>query len=312
MQDTSLKDVVEAMGGSQRLSVSKLESGLGAWASAVSADDNAQAAIALAEAINRARTRQSAQETTAIDGRTAAVARLESLRARLLPVYAAIPRDVESFDLGIVGQNPPRLFVDIIAFVETTGDGRGYRLMQDTRAGRVLIGETDDPQRMTDLVVDYIAMRLVERERALASAVAPRATTAGRSDVGPAAAAVQAPVAAPASAVSTTSSAAMPAIADPAVQLSETPPSPIAAAAAAAISAASTVRREATIEDTAQPSAASTGFAVRNPAAARTTPAQSSPARSSGGWFWPILALLLGLGLGALGLYLYAATLPRP
>ncbi|MGL4239774.1 MAG: hypothetical protein ACRCTI_01545, partial [Beijerinckiaceae bacterium] len=147
----------------------KLESGLGAWASAVSADDNAQAAIALAEAINRARQSQSSRENRAADARVIAVSRLETLRARLAPVYAAIPRDVELFDLGMVGHAPPRLFIDIIAFIEMAADGRSFRLMQETRSGRIMLGETTDEKQMTSLVTNYIAERLVERERALAA-----------------------------------------------------------------------------------------------------------------------------------------------
>lgn len=126
------------------------------------------AALALAEAINRARAAQAERDSLSRDNRSASVARLEALRKKLQPLYAAIPRDVEMFDLGLIPTERPRLFVDMIAYVEMGQDQRIYRLFQETRAGRVSLLETEDPDRIVDRVTDYVAERLVERERALA------------------------------------------------------------------------------------------------------------------------------------------------
>lgn len=284
-----------------RPAVSAFEAGLGAWASAISADDNAQAAIALAEAINRARNAQSTRENRASDARIIAVGRLETLRARLAPVYAAIPRDVELFDLGMVGHDPPRLFVDIIAFVELVQDGKGFRLMQETRAGRLLIGETADEKQMVGLVTTYIAERLVERERALAarsiyarSEPLPKATL-------PAPIAAQPPSPDPIPAPGEAATTALPGAGEAGVTETSAgtpaPPGekrPVQTAAAAMPAKA-----------TAPPAAQEAPVTDRRPAS------HTDRDRNGGGWFWPVFALFIGMCIGALALYLYAASLAR-
>lgn len=295
MQETTTFPATPSGAGPERgrIEATKVESGLGAWATAISADDNAQAAIALAEAINRARATQANRESRTADARVIAVSRLETLRARLAPVYAAIPRDVELFDLGMVGHNPPRLFVDIIAFVEMSPDERGFRLMQETRTGRVLLGETADERQMTGLVTNYIAERLVERERALAAqgmhlkpAAMPKAS---------------API--------------PPAVSEPAKTLkaSAEPQEKATAVAAAADGLAASPAAPAFSAPAASP-AESPSPAARPLSAPVQTPAQPPAPRAngSGGWVWPVLALIVGIGLGALALYLYAASLARP
>jgi hypothetical protein len=146
-------------------------------------DDTTQsrnlAAIALAEAMNRARAQQTGRESTKIDLRAGAVARLEVLRKKLAPLYSAIPHDVELFDLGLISHEKPRLFVDIIAFIELNRDQTGYRFLQETRAGRAILAETGDEKHLIAVVTDYVARRLIERELAL-SAGAPLAPTIGQ------------------------------------------------------------------------------------------------------------------------------------
>jgi hypothetical protein len=255
----------------RRTGAGDLQSGLGAWASAISMDDNAQAAIALAEAINRARQTQAGRENRAEDTRVISIGRLETLRARLAPIYAAIPRDVELFDLGMVGHDPPRLFVDIIAFIEMAQDRRSFRLMQETRAGRILLGETTDEKEMAALVTDYIAARLVERERALAAR-----EMRGRGEALPRAKTLE---------PARTAETAIPEAAAiaPSPAHTESGPASLAVPAPAAATAAAAT-------------AATAAMAAR---------------RGSGGWFWPLLALAIGIGLGALALYFYALSLNR-
>jgi hypothetical protein len=131
--------------------------------------DPNQAAIALAMAMNQARMELADREGVKSEARTYGAARLETLRKKLAPLYAAIPRDVEMFDLGLVAQDRPRLFIDIIAFIEMNRDQTAYRFLQETRAGRVTLAETGDDKVIIDHVTQYVARRLVERERALAA-----------------------------------------------------------------------------------------------------------------------------------------------
>ncbi len=128
-----------------------------------------QAAIALAEAMARARSTMGAEERSRADNKLSSSARLEALKHQLAPLYAAIPRDVALFDLGMVSNDKPKLFVDIIAFIEMTADSMAFRFVQETRSGRTVLLETDDEANLREAVTDYIARRLIERERALAA-----------------------------------------------------------------------------------------------------------------------------------------------
>ena len=55
----------------------------------------------------------------------------------------------------------------MIAFVDMAHDKRTYRFFQDTRHGRLLIAESQSLDTIVAAVADYVARRLVERERAL-------------------------------------------------------------------------------------------------------------------------------------------------
>jgi hypothetical protein len=57
----------------------------------------------------------------------------------------------------------------MIAFVDMAHDRRTYRFYQDTRHGRVLIAESQSADAIAAAAADYVARRLVERERALAA-----------------------------------------------------------------------------------------------------------------------------------------------
>ena len=123
----------------------------------------------LREAVRRARLDDAERAAAMADLRTAEVVRLEILRDTLGPVFSQIPDDTELFDQGLVPGEQPRLYVDILAFVEMGRDKRTYRFLQDTRWGRRSLAETEDIQVIARAVTDYVARRLVEREKALAA-----------------------------------------------------------------------------------------------------------------------------------------------
>lgn len=147
--------------------------------------------ISLRSAIRRARVESLERSEVVTDLRAGAAARLDLLREQLEPVFAQLPADCDLFDLGLTQGETPRLFVDAIAFVETTRNRRGFRFLQDTRGGRILLAESDDLDEMTQAVTDYLARRLIERERALAADPEPpsrlRLPPAGSAEPPPAA-----------------------------------------------------------------------------------------------------------------------------
>ncbi len=123
----------------------------------------------LASAIRAARLEEAERSQVLGDLRGAEVARLDLLREAIEPVLAQIPVEVDMFDMGVVPGERPRLFVDMISFVEMDRDRRTYRFLHDTRHGRMVLAENDSIAAMADAITRYIARRLVEREKTLAS-----------------------------------------------------------------------------------------------------------------------------------------------
>ncbi|WP_237478717.1 hypothetical protein [Lichenibacterium dinghuense] len=103
------------------------------------------------------------------DLRDAELARLELLREMLEPVLAQVPPEVDLFDAGLVPGEHPRLFIDMVCFVEMARDRRSYRLIQDRRHARTVLHEGEGASAAVAAVTAYIARRLVEREQLLAS-----------------------------------------------------------------------------------------------------------------------------------------------
>lgn len=123
----------------------------------------------LRDAIRRARLDDAERASSVADLRGAAIVRLEILRDSLSTVFAQVPEGADLFDHGLVPGEHPRLYVDILAFVEMAEDRRRYRFVQDGRWGQRVMAESDDIQLLIRAVTDYVALRLVEREKALAS-----------------------------------------------------------------------------------------------------------------------------------------------
>ena len=122
----------------------------------------------LSAALRTARIEEAERSQVLGDLRDAEMARLDLLREMMEPVLAQIPPEAHLFDTGIVPGEHPRLFIDMIAFVEMARDRRTYRFLQDRRDGRVVLAETDSVGTMLRALTAYIARRLVEREKMLA------------------------------------------------------------------------------------------------------------------------------------------------
>ena len=133
--------------------------------------DQREGEISLTDAVRRARLEVAERSNAVHDLRMAEQSKLEALRDALKPVLHALPREADLFDHGLVPGDRPRFYVDMIAFVEMSRDRRSFRFLMDTQDGRKLLGESDDVQVMAEAVTNYFGRRLVERERAIASAL---------------------------------------------------------------------------------------------------------------------------------------------
>ena len=133
----------------------------------------------LKSAIRRARLADAERSGAIYDLRGAQLARLEVLEEALAPLYASLPSEIDLFDHGIIPSEQPRLYVDIVAFVEMARDNRSYRFVLDTHEGRIALGESADVAQIKQLVIDHVARRLLAREKALASSAYPTGMLSG-------------------------------------------------------------------------------------------------------------------------------------
>lgn len=138
-------------------------------------DDMAKPPPSLRSAVRRARVEQAERSDVIAELRRAELVRLDLLFEAFKPILAQVPPQVDLFDAGIAPGERPRLFVDMVAFVEMGHDRRTYRFVQETRNGRLTLAEGERVDMMVEAMTDYVARRLVEREQALAADIVARA-----------------------------------------------------------------------------------------------------------------------------------------
>jgi hypothetical protein len=125
--------------------------------------------IRLRDALRQARIEAADRTGVVVDLRDAEVARLEILNEALDPLFAQIPDRVDLFDRAISQGDTPRLWIDVVGHILMGRDKRIYRFVQDTRFGRIVIAESHEVAVIVEAVTDYVARRMIERERALAT-----------------------------------------------------------------------------------------------------------------------------------------------
>ncbi len=123
----------------------------------------------LAAALRRARVENAERAEAVAELREIELGRLALLESALQRVVRQAPPGVDLFDLTLARGDRPRVFLDMIAFIEMARDRRTYRFFQDTLYGRVLIAESPKIETIVAACTNYVARRLVERERALAA-----------------------------------------------------------------------------------------------------------------------------------------------
>lgn len=140
------------------------------------------AVSSLTAAMREARIEAAERTGVVVDLHGAQLARLEILNDALDPLFAALPAGVDIFDRGISQGEPPRLWIDMLAHVVLAPDRRAYRFVVDARYGRKVLAESAQLEPIVKAITQYVAHRLIERERAVASGLSePRDEGKGRS-----------------------------------------------------------------------------------------------------------------------------------
>ncbi len=124
-------------------------------------------AAVMAAELKRARTLQGASHEARLAARDTAAMRLLALKQELAPYVEGLP-EVERFvELSLINGETPRLWLDLISWVEMGPDQQHWRMMQDTAEGREVVFETDQLDAMVAFLRKFIALRAVQRERLL-------------------------------------------------------------------------------------------------------------------------------------------------
>lgn len=121
----------------------------------------------LQDAIRRMRVVTTERADGVADLQAAERARLELLAEELAEVFKSVPGDADFFAFSVSRGEPPRLWIDMTSHVAMGRDRRTYRFLKDTRLGRTVILETPVLDDMADCITDYVAERVIEREKAL-------------------------------------------------------------------------------------------------------------------------------------------------
>ena len=140
----------------------------------------------LVDAVRQMRIAAADRGDVVVELREATRTRLQLLAEDLQEVIADVPADDERFDFALTSGLQPRFWIDATAHVMMAPDRRTYRFVRDTQLGRTVLAESDDRAVVADRIVAYVAMRIHEREIALAGEVTSyRETGAQRSDAPP-------------------------------------------------------------------------------------------------------------------------------
>lgn len=119
----------------------------------------------LRDAIRKVRMAEVERTDVVVELQESERARLELLAEELQDVFQEVPEDDDQFSFQIVPGSIPRLWIDITSHVVMGRDKRTYRFVKDTRLGRTVILETPEIDDMADCITEYIAERVLERER---------------------------------------------------------------------------------------------------------------------------------------------------
>ncbi|WP_342641216.1 hypothetical protein [Rhodoligotrophos ferricapiens] len=129
--------------------------------------DPARPGDRLDTAIRHARLAQADHLNAIFDIRDAKHLRLATLQAELAEIAAGSEPAAALFDLALTQGEPPRLWVDATSYVVMDPDPRTYRFLREGQDTREVLLETRDRAEIIEQITQYMAHRIVERERQL-------------------------------------------------------------------------------------------------------------------------------------------------
>lgn len=92
---------------------------------------------------------------------------LIALERELQALADDVPKEDDWVLLTMSAGEKPRYWVDATSHVAIGRDRRTYRFLRDTRLGRIVICESENVATVAQSIADYLAERIIERERAI-------------------------------------------------------------------------------------------------------------------------------------------------
>ena len=119
----------------------------------------------LYKSMERMKANQADRDDVVVELKQSQRTRLEMLARDLQPVFDQVPDENDQFEFALTNGDTPRLWIDMSAHVRMGADKRQFELVKDTRMGRTILATSNDMGKIGQVVTDYVADKILERER---------------------------------------------------------------------------------------------------------------------------------------------------
>ncbi len=119
----------------------------------------------LSKSMERMKSQHADRDDVVVELNQSQLTRLELLARDLQPLFDQVPDENDQFEFALTKGETPRLWIDMTAHVRMGALPHQYELVKDTRMGRTILAATTDKERIGQVVTDYIADKILERER---------------------------------------------------------------------------------------------------------------------------------------------------
>ncbi len=119
----------------------------------------------LSKSMERIKSQQADRDDVVVELNQSQLTRLELLARDLQSVFDQVPEENDQFEFALTKGETPRLWIDMSTHVRMGALPHQYELVKDTRMGRTIMAATTDKERIGQVVTDYIADKILERER---------------------------------------------------------------------------------------------------------------------------------------------------